>query len=113
MIALEVIFFETMYFHFILVRGIGIIGGGALIAAAAATGSVGIAPLAVAGLGNQFLDEGTSISDTYFIMFTGALGIGGAGFVRVNCMTPFCRTSAGQCCLIVQTESGLQCPSSC
>ena len=48
-------------------RGIGIIGGGALVAAAAATTSIGLAPLAVAGFGNHHIAEKTSTLDRSFL----------------------------------------------
>ena len=53
-------------------------------------------------------------------LLPGLLGVAGLGLaaggvvMTQQCMGPlFCTTASGDCCLIVNTESGLQCPPSC
>eukprot|EP00092_Neocalanus_flemingeri_P001619 GFUD01001726.1.p1 GENE.GFUD01001726.1~~GFUD01001726.1.p1 ORF type:complete len:404 (+),score=66.49 GFUD01001726.1:142-1212(+) len=75
------------------VGSLGIIGGGALLFAAAPF--VGQALLAPAGLG--------------------AVGLGGFGLMMANtmCSAPFCTTPSGQCCMFQLSINGLVCPSRC
>ena len=99
-----------MHFQHISVRGLGIIGGGAPLAFAAAAG--GIQTLAMAGLG---------IGNLYpflFLLFMhslnpGGLGLGGNFFAQSMCIVPYCRSRSNQCCLFVITITGLRCPQRC
>jgi len=77
------------------VRGIGIVGGGALLATAA--GTAGLLALAQAAAG------------------LGILGIVGAGAMIASCMGPlFCTALSGQCCLVIfGMSNGVVCPIDC
>jgi len=79
------------------VRAFGIIGGGATLAFLGTTGILSsITPFAV-GLGAL-----------------GVAGVGGSMFLQSTCTGPlFCRAISGQCCLIVPSLAGAQCPDVC
>ena len=93
-------------------RAFGIIGGGALLAfASAGFGGLGLlGPVAGVGvLGNIH----TTLPYIYIII-TGALGIGGSMVAQSMCLGPlYCTTVQGQCCLLVNSLSGLLCPTFC
>ena len=71
------------------------IGGGALLAFAAASA------------GAQFLTAGLGIGAV------GAAGAAGLGVAQMTCMPPFCRADSGQCCTFINGINGIECPDSC
>lgn len=74
------------------VRGLGVVGGGAVLFAAS--------PLAVQSV-LPFLGLGIGTAAT------------GTVLTRAMCLAPFCSAQSGQCCLLISTRRGPRCPRSC
>jgi len=80
------------------VRAFGVIGGGAVLAAAAGISAISaISALApVAGVGA-----------------VGVAGVGGNMVAQMMCLTPYCRAASGDCCTLTFSLAGPQCPETC
>ena len=89
-------------------RSFGIIGGGAVLAAAPFV--AGQALLALGGGGFYSKYNPTKSSG---VGAAGAGVAGGATVTNTACFPPFCRARSNQCCLLRQTRRGLRCPRSC
>ena len=99
------------------VRAFGIIGGGAVSAAAGTVGALStlpyVLPAATAAVVGKFL--AIIILILICSCFAGAHGVGGSMLVAQNsCLGPFFSTSvSGSCCLIVLGLNGVACPDTC
>ena len=89
-------------------RAFGIIGGGASLAFVGAI--TAIQTFAAVGLG---IGKYLCLKSKFKSFIAGSLGVGGNYLARTLCATPYCKASSGQCCLLVTTMNGLQCPDSC
>ena len=89
-------------------RAFGIVGGGATLAFGGAITAVQFLTAVGLGIGKH----------AYFILsidlsIAGGLGVGANFLAQSMCTTPYCTATSGQCCLLVTTMNGLQCPDSC